>query len=187
MSAAAYLSAKGPPVQGRTRPARIPGWLGPAAAAGFAAAFAGPAVATAITAAGLVVVGRVDLRERRIPTPMVLGMGGVVAVALAATAATAGEWDRLASALLFAAGVTALFALGWLVKPEGLGLGDVRLAFVVTLTAGWHGLDVVLALWWWTSVAALVGALVVRGRGVRHIPLAPAAAAGWAVALVLGT
>jgi leader peptidase (prepilin peptidase)/N-methyltransferase len=134
-----------------------------------------------------VAAGRVDLRERRIPTPFVHATAGVIAVALAVAAAVAGEWDRFASALMFAAAVTAVFALAQQIMPERLGMGDVRLAFVVTLTAGWHGLDVVLALWWWTSLAALVAALVARRRGEKYIPTAPAMAVGWSVALVLGT
>jgi prepilin signal peptidase PulO-like enzyme (type II secretory pathway) len=107
---------------------------------------------------------------------------GVVA-ALAVAAAMTGEWGRLAYGGLAAVVVAAVFAGAWLVG--GVGFGDVRLAAAVTLTAGWHGLDAVLALWWWASIAVLVGSLAARRRGEKQIALAPAIALGWALAMVL--
>jgi prepilin signal peptidase PulO-like enzyme (type II secretory pathway) len=67
-----------------------------------------------------------------------------------------------------------------------VGFGDVRLAAAVTLTAGWHGLDVVLVLWWWVSIAALIGSLAARRRGELQMALAPAIAVGWALAMFTG-
>jgi hypothetical protein len=78
---------------------------------------------------------------------------------------------------LLAPVVAALFILAWLV--EAAGFGDVRLAFMVTMTAGWHGVDAVAALWCWASVAALAGAIVPRRRGNTEIAFAPAIALGW--------
>lgn len=147
-----------------------------------AAALADPPLAVATTAAALTVIVRADVTERRIPTPVVQGAAVVVAAALVSAAATSGEWGRLAGGGLLAAGVAALFTLAWLV--EAVGFGDVRLAFMVTMTAGWHGVDVVAALWWWASVAALVGSVAARCRGVRQIALAPAIALGWALAVL---
>jgi hypothetical protein len=150
--------------------------------AGGAAVLAGPPLAVATTAAGLTLITRADLIENRIPRRLVHATVVLAAAALALAAATSEEWGRLASAGLFAAGAAALFTLAWLV--EAVGFGDVRLAFVATLTAGWHGLDVVVALWWWASVAALVGSVAARRRGATHIALAPAIALGWALAVL---
>jgi hypothetical protein len=153
---------------------------GLAAAAG--AVLAGPPLAVATTAAGLTVITRADLGERRIPTRAVQITAAGVAVSLALAAATSREWERFASAGLFSAAAAALFALAWLV--EAVGFGDVGLAFLVTMTAGWHGLDVVAALSWWASVAALVGSIAARRRGATHIALGPAKALGWALAVL---
>ena len=153
------------------------------AAAVAAAALTGPVLATATTAAGLVVMTRADLVDHRIPTRVVHVTAAGVVAALAVAAAMTGEWGRLAYGGLAAIVVAAVFAGAWLVG--GVGFGDVRLAAAVTLTAGWHGLDAVLALWWWASIAVLVGSLAARRRGEKQIALAPAIALGWALAMVL--
>jgi Flp pilus assembly protein protease CpaA len=147
-----------------------------------AAALADPPPAVATTAAALTVIVRADLRERRIPTPVVRCAVVVVAAALVSAAATSGEWARLAWSGLLAAGVVALFTLAWLV--EAVGFGDVRLAFMVTMTAGWHNIEVVAALWWWASVAALAWSIAARCRGIKEIACAPAIALGWALAVL---
>jgi hypothetical protein len=151
-------------------------------AAGTSVALAGPPLAVAAIAAGLVVIVRADLAERRIPRPVVHITAVCVAVALALAAATSAEWEEFAVAGVFSAAAAALFALAWLV--EVVGFGDVRLAFLVTMTAGWHGLAAVVALWWWASTAALMGSVAARRRGVSHIALAPAVALGWALAVL---
>jgi leader peptidase (prepilin peptidase)/N-methyltransferase len=147
-----------------------------------AAGLAEPPLAVAATAAALTVIVRGDVTERRIPTPVVRGAAVVVAAVLVSAAAPSGDWGRLASAGMLAAGVAALFTLVWL--GGAVGFGDVRLAFMVTITAGWHGVDVVAVLWWWASVAALVASIAARRRGNKQIALAPAIALGWAVAVL---
>jgi leader peptidase (prepilin peptidase) / N-methyltransferase len=162
---------------------RWPQAVMPVVAAGVAVALTSPALATATTAAGLTVMTRLDVAEQRIPTRVVHVTAAGVVVALAVAATTTGEWGRFLSAGLAAVVVAAAFVGAWLVGE--VGFGDVRLAGVVTLTAGWHGLDVVLALWWLASIAALVGSLAARRRGDKQIALAPAIAVGWALAMVL--
>ena len=162
---------------------RWPQAVMPVVAAAGAVAVTAPALATATTAAGLTVMTRLDVAEHRIPSRVVHVTAAGVVVALAVAAVMTGEWGRLVCAGLAAVVAAAVFAGAWLVG--GVGFGDVRLAGVVTLTAGWHGLDVVLALWWWASIAALVGSLAARRRGEKQIALAPAIALGWALAMVL--
>ena len=147
-----------------------------------AMARSGPAVATAATAAGLVPIVYFDLRERRIPTPVVYSAGVAVVGALTVAAALGGDWGRLGSALASAAAAVAVLALAWL--GGAVGFGDVRLSGLVSLTAGWHGAAVVVAMWSWTAVALLVVALVGLRHGGRSVPLAPALALGWVAALV---
>lgn len=150
--------------------------------AGAAAALAGPHLAVAATAAALTLIVRADLGEPLRPRSVVQVTAVAVVAALMAAAATSEERDRLASAGAFSAGAAAFLACAWLVGA--VGSGDVRLAFMVTMTAGRHGLDVVVALWWWASVAALVESLVARHQGVKHAALAPAIALGWVLAVL---
>ena len=163
---------------------RWPQSVMPVVAAAVAVALTSPALATATTAAGLTVMTRLDVAEHRIPTRVVHVTAAAVVVALAVAAVMTGEWGRFLSAGLAAVVVATVFAGAWLVG--GVGFGDVRLAAVVTLTAGWHGLDVVLALWWWASIAALLGSLAARRRRDKQIALAPAIALGWGLAMVSG-
>jgi hypothetical protein len=135
-----------------------------------AAALADPPLAVATTAAALTVIVRADLSERRIPTPVVRATTVVVVAALVSAAATSGEWGPLAWSGQLAAGVGALFTLAWLV--EAVGFGDGRLAFMVTMTAGWHDIEVVAALWWWASLAALPWLIAARCRGNKEIAFA---------------
>ena len=142
----------------------------------------GPAVATGVTAAALVPLAVYDVRERRIPKRVVYPASLTAASALLVSAAVAGEWGRLGSAVVACLlTVAALTAAWWL---SGVGFGDVRLGGLVSLTAGWHGAAVSIAMWWWIAVMAAVVALLMRVGGHKAIPLAPAIAAGWAVALV---
>jgi leader peptidase (prepilin peptidase) / N-methyltransferase len=92
-----------------------------------------------------------------------------------------GGWGRLGVATVSAGAAAAVLARGWL--AGGVGFGDVRLAGLVSFTAGWHGVNVVVAMWWWTAMAVFVVAVVARVGGRRSIPLAPAVALGWMVAL----
>jgi leader peptidase (prepilin peptidase) / N-methyltransferase len=157
--------------------------VGMVAAAAISAALLRPAMAAAVTAAALVPIVYSDLRVRRIPTRVVYGAAAAVLVSLVFAALTQGGWGWFAVAMTSAAATVVLLSAVWHVWPATLGFGDVRLAGLVSLTAGWHGIDAVVAMWWWTAVAAFVLAVVARVGGRRSIPLAPAVALGWAVAL----
>jgi leader peptidase (prepilin peptidase) / N-methyltransferase len=154
-----------------------------AAAGGVVAGSAvwGSAPAIVATGAALVAVVIVDVREGRIPTPVMHAGVVVVLCSLATVALVDGGWGRLGVAVASAGAAAGVLALGWL--AGGVGFGDVRLASLVSFTAGWHGVDVVVAMWWWTAVAVFVVAVVARVGGRRSIPLAPAVALGWVVAL----
>src|SRR5690606_6691395 len=86
-------------------------------------------------------------------------------------------------------GFAVLFVLH-LVSPRGLGMGDVRLAFVLAMFLGWLGWGwVALGLFLGFLLGAVVGlALVVvkrRGR-TEHIPFAPFLAGGAMLAVLWG-
>lgn len=164
-------------------PARLSPWAvaGTGAGAALAAAVGllargGPGV---LIGPALVLVAAADARCRVIPHRWVL--------MLAATGlATAGP---VLPTTALAAGLTgaALLGVAWLI-PEGLGLGDVKLAPALMAALGWPVGLFALALGLWLGAA---GALVQRLRTRQRvtIPLAPYWAAGtllvWAIPLAL--
>jgi leader peptidase (prepilin peptidase) / N-methyltransferase len=122
-----------------------------------------------------------DLRTRLVPdTPLVLGVG----LAIGAGALTApGELPVRLAAGAGAAG----FLLGAaLVRPDGMGLGDVKLAGVIGV---YLGADVVAAMATALAAGSIVGLALIARHGWtarrRTIPFAPCLALGAVVALAL--
>jgi leader peptidase (prepilin peptidase)/N-methyltransferase len=118
-----------------------------------------------------------DVRERRIPN----GLTGGAAVALLAVGA-AGEPERLAAGALAALflGVPALL------RPDGMGLGDAKLAGVLGLGLG---PPVAMALMGALAAGTLYGAGLALTRGVTAarvatVPFAPFLVLGAAVAAI---
>jgi leader peptidase (prepilin peptidase)/N-methyltransferase len=127
-------------------------------------------------ALGAVVEG--DLFERRIPNRIVVPAAFACAAAWAASGIAL---FALADGLVL---VLALVALS-LVRPEALGMGDVKLALLLVL-----GLDgrAVVALLVALALAAGFGLLLLvrfgRSAASRKLPLAPFFAAGALIALI---
>jgi prepilin signal peptidase PulO-like enzyme (type II secretory pathway) len=108
----------------------------------------------------LAVVTVTDLRERRIPDRV---LGGAVAVGLPFLAvADPGSMPGRLLAVLLAGGAFLALAL---VRPDGFGMGDVKLIAVIGLFLGDAVLGAVL-------VALLAGSLCGLALIVRHGPAA---------------
>lgn len=131
-----------------------------AAVAALAAWRAGPPyVCFAVIAVALAVI---DWRTSTLPDAITLPAYPIVALALLPT----GELPR---ALAGGAALTAVYGLLWFVRPEAMGLGDVKIAGLIGMAGA--------ALSWQALVAAafcgqLLGALyalslLVTGRGAR--------------------
>jgi leader peptidase (prepilin peptidase)/N-methyltransferase len=128
----------------------------------------------------LVAVSVVDLRERRIPNrltyPTLLACLG-----LAIAGAPA------APALVGAAAFSATLLLPHLLRPDAMGLGDVKLALILGFAIGWVATgwsEAVVAVGWTvalSSVVGLVGAAIWRRRS---IPFAPALSIGSTITIV---
>lgn len=184
----------------RSRDRRVrPAWVMAATSALFvlvAARFgASPALpAFWFFAASLVALSIIDLEHRVVPNalvyPSALGAGLLLGVAALGTGSGRAAIDAMVGA---AVGFGVLLGIH-LVKPAGMGFGDVRLGGLIGLNVGFLGLkEVVVALFLAFLLVALVGgALVALGRAGRHaqIPFVPflAAAAllavGWGSGLV---
>jgi leader peptidase (prepilin peptidase) / N-methyltransferase len=130
----------------------------------------------------LVVLSVIDLRERRLPNRIVLPSAVLVLAAQIARAP-----DQTAEWVLAALGASLFLFLPLLVYPAGMGMGDVKLAFLLGAALG---RDVVLALLigLLASFGVAVGLLAIRGASARRtfIPFGPFLSFGSVVALFVG-
>ncbi|MCH8566092.1 A24 family peptidase [Nesterenkonia sp. LB17] len=164
-----------------------------AALAGFGAASvadsAAELVAFAAVGVGCALLVVIDLMVRRLPDVLVACTAVALLVPLAVAAATADEWSTFGRSLLAAVVLLAGYFLLALIAPSGLGLGDVKFAFLVGGFLGWFG---------WSHVAAgtvlgftingVIALLVLASRnGGRdtQIPFGPSMALGAVCAVAL--
>jgi leader peptidase (prepilin peptidase)/N-methyltransferase len=130
----------------------------------------------------LIAIAIHDVRHHRVPN---VAIYPAIAVAIwLALVREDGEWWTYVLAGL---GAGAFFAaLAWL-HPGSMGGGDIKLAALIGLMAGWP--DVVVAIFVAFAVGATVGILLVAvGRLGRRdpLPFAPALAVGALTAAVAG-
>ena len=130
----------------------------------------------------LAIVTATDLHRRVIPNRALAG-GAATAVALAAASDAASLPERLVAAAL---GGAALLPIA-LFRPNGLGMGDVKLVAVIGLFLGAAAAVAVFVAF---AGGALAGAVLVAREGNaarRHpLPFAPFLAAGGLVGLLAG-
>jgi prepilin signal peptidase PulO-like enzyme (type II secretory pathway) len=158
--------------------------VGAVAAAG-AAARAGlhfEAFLAAAFVAVLVAISVVDLEERRVPNWLVLP-----ATAIALLAQGLLHSDRFLESLLAGAGAALLFLLAIVISRNSVGMGDVKLVFLIGIVLG-SSLVIAFLV---TGVASALVALVLiarHGLGARKqsIPFAPLLALGAVIALLIG-
>lgn len=119
-----------------------------------------------------------DLFERRIPNRIVLPAAAVCAVAWAVSGMT---FATLANGLAL---VGPLLALS-LLRPEALGMGDVKLALLLVLGLDGRGaVALLVALALAAGFALLLLVRFGRAAASRKLPLAPFFAAGAVIALI---
>lgn len=147
-------------------------------------------VASLFFAAVSIVLTLIDLDTHRLPNAIVLP-SYPIAIALFAVACVLGaDWSSLLRAL---AGMAALYAFYFalrLIRPAGMGGGDVKLAGVVGLYLGWIGWGALAA---GAFAAFLLGgifgvALLVARRADRRtaIPFGPFMLAGAWIGILAG-
>ncbi|MFJ9827623.1 prepilin peptidase [Streptomyces sp. NPDC101160] len=132
----------------------------------------------------------VDARVQRLPDPLTLPLAAALPLLLALAALlpyAAGSWPHsLLGALALGGGYLGLFLL----HPDGMGLGDVKLAVPLGAALGWYGWGVLFA---GAFAGFLLGAvyglgLVLARRAGRGsaIPFGPFMIAGALLGLLLG-
>jgi len=131
----------------------------------------------------LVPVTLIDFEHRIIPNQLML-VGTVVALGLLGALAP----DRLPEHLVAAVAAGGFFLVAVLAYPRGMGMGDVKLAFVLGL---FLGRDVGPALFVALVAGTLIGAVLIARKGAQEgrktaIPFGPFLALGALVALFAG-
>ncbi|PBC62077.1 prepilin peptidase [Streptomyces sp. Tue6028] len=137
-----------------------------------------------------VLLAVVDFRVQRLPDVLTLPLAGAALVLLGAAALVpehAGDWS---TALYGALALGGAYFLLFLINPNGMGFGDVKLALGLGAVLGWYGWSVVLLA---TFAGFLFGGLygmglvVVRRAGRKtSIPFGPFLVAGAYVGLLIG-
>jgi leader peptidase (prepilin peptidase)/N-methyltransferase len=124
-----------------------------------------------------VVISVVDLREKRVPNPVLLVAGAVVAVLAVLDAALTGAWFALLGAVIGGAALFGAYLLIAFLAPAAMGMGDVKLAALVGFVlggAGWGAWILGVAAGVLCGGIAATIVLVARRRGpTGSLPYAP--------------
>ncbi|MER5892559.1 A24 family peptidase [Streptomyces sp. NPDC001876] len=137
-----------------------------------------------------VLLAVIDRRVHRLPDRLTLPLAGAAALLLGAVSLLpehAGSWT---SALLGGAALGGFYFLLFLINPNGMGFGDVKLALALGVTLGWYGWAVLFA---GGFAGFLLGALyglglmLLRRAGRKTgIPFGPFMIAGALLGLLFG-
>ncbi|MFC9862409.1 MULTISPECIES: prepilin peptidase [unclassified Streptomyces] len=190
----AAAEATGSPVPGTGRYA--PGILAPVVTALACAALAAgaglrPELAVWLLLAPVaVLLAVVDRRVHRLPDPLTLPLAAAAALLLGTVSLLpehAGSWT---SALLGGLALGGFYFLLFLINPNGMGFGDVKLALALGVALGWYGWAVLFVggfAGFLFGAAYGLGLVILRRAGRRTgIPFGPFMIAGALVGLLLG-
>ena len=139
----------------------------------------------------LVVLTIIDLEHKLLPNRVVFPLFVLGWLGLIVAAATDGDTDRLLDAAIGAAIFGGFFFVVAFVYPQGMGLGDVKLGFVLGTFLGFiQGPGLVLVgmfLSFLLGGVISIGVLVAKGGSRKtEIPFGPFLALGTVLALLLG-
>lgn len=145
--------------------------------------------ALCVFAAAAVVLGAVDLLEKRLPNAVLYPSLALLMVLLAITSVITGSWGSFLSALGAGAGLFALYFVLAVVSPSGIGMGDVKLAALIGLMLGYLGWTPLLV---GATAGFLIGGLtsliaLMSGRASKKtmLPFGPAMLAGAFLGMLL--
>lgn len=130
---------------------------------------------------------KIDIREHRLPNPLVLPAFPISLVGQIIASAISNQWQKLTVALAWAlvAFVVGLAANRW----ASLGMGDVKLISAISLALGWFSFlaPLVALVLAFVIAGVFVLALIALGKTSlgRSIALGPYLLAGFAVTQIL--
>nr|WP_202523053.1 A24 family peptidase [Streptomyces sp. SID4925] len=178
------------------RPRYAPGVLAPAVTVLACALLAWavgsrPELAVWLAAAPVaVLLCVVDRRVHRLPDALTLPLAAAVALLLGGVALLPGRTGSWTTALLGGAALGGFYFLLFLINPDGMGFGDVKLALALGVALGWYGWAVLCAGGFAGFLFGAVyglGLLLLRRAGRKTgIPFGPFMIAGALLGLVLG-
>ncbi|MER7399804.1 A24 family peptidase [Streptomyces sp. NPDC000151] len=123
-------------------PARATAPLVTAAACALLAAAVGPRPELGVwllLAPVAVLLATVDAVVHRLPDVLTLPAAGAAAALLGAAALLPGHRGSWTGALLGGLALAAAYFVLFLIRPDGLGFGDVKLALTLGIALGWYG------------------------------------------------
>jgi len=189
----------GPPVRSAVlaRYGVVPPALAVAAAAGLALAVTAARAASPWQLAGLgwlmlcaVALAFIDAAIRRLPDPLTgAAFAGTLCFLTVAALTGGGHPAQLGRAVLAAAALCGFYLALFVIRPSGMGLGDVKLAAGVGVALGWLGWQALVAGTFLTfALAALYGAallLLRRASRTTQLPLGPFIVLGTLAAIAI--
>lgn len=152
----------------------------------FAASWALPAYL--VLGAALLALSTIDLEHYVLPNRVVYPLAVAMPVLLGIASIAEGDLGAWVRALLGGLASFGVLLVLHVISPRGMGLGDVKLAFVLGVALGWLGwgqvgFGLVLGFLYGACVGVLLMALRLRGRK-DPVPFGPFLAAG-ALTMVL--
>lgn len=141
--------------------------------------------------AASVALSFIDLDTRRLPNPIVFTTQGAVALGLIVAALAEGRPGKLVGVAVGAASASGFLFVLHVVKPNGMGFGDVKYAVAIGAVLGWWGIGAV-------TVGVLAGFFIGSIIGVAQaaragklrgatMPFGPSLAMGAMVGILWGT
>ncbi|SCF88914.1 A24 family peptidase [Streptomyces sp. Cmuel-A718b] len=143
-----------------------------------------------VLAPGAVLLAVVDRRVHRLPDVLTLPLAAAAVLLLGGAALLPGHAGSWTSGLLGGLALGGFYLLLFLINPNGMGFGDVKLALALGVALGWYGWTVLFlgGFAGFLFGAAYGLALVLLRRAGRRtgIPFGPFMAAGALTGVLLG-
>ncbi|MFD4175319.1 prepilin peptidase [Streptomyces anulatus] len=137
-----------------------------------------------------VLLAAVDRRVHRLPDPLTLPLAAAAVLLLGGAALLPGHAGSWTSGLLGGLALGGFYFLLFLINPNGMGFGDVKLALALGVALGWYGWTVLFvggfAGFLFGAVYGLALMLLRRAGRRTGIPFGPFMIGGALTGLLLG-
>ncbi|MFE3716944.1 prepilin peptidase [Streptomyces cyaneofuscatus] len=137
-----------------------------------------------------VLLATVDRRVHRLPDPLTLPLAAAAVLLLGGAALLPGHAGSWASGLLGGLVLGGFYLLLFLINPNGMGFGDVKLALTLGVALGWYGWEVLFLggfAGFLFGAAYGLGLVLLRRAGRKTgIPFGPFMIAGALTGVLLG-
>lgn len=137
-----------------------------------------------------VLLATVDRRVHRLPDPLTLPLAAAAVLLLGGAALLPGHAGSWTSGLLGGLVLGGFYLLLFLINPNGMGFGDVKLALTLGVALGWYGWEVLFLggfAGFLFGAAYGLGLVLLRRAGRKTgIPFGPFMIAGALVGVLLG-